>query len=121
MIAPIDVVLSEAAALVVQPDIVFVSTARLEIIRDRIWGAPDLVVEVVSPKPRIGKLEDRIGYFGHYGVKECWLFHQVSREIEIRRLKKFGEDAKGTYRGIETIDSDVLTEFKICPEVLSCW
>ena len=120
-IAPQDVILDPARALILQPDLMFISNARNDIISDHIWGAPDLVVEVVSPKPRIGRLEERIGYFTHYGVKECWLFHQVSRQIEIRKLKKFGADAARTYHGVQTIDSDVLPEFRICPEVLGCW
>src|SRR5262245_23203691 len=40
-VSPVDVVLDAAKALVVQPDIVFVSNARLEIVRDQIWGGPD--------------------------------------------------------------------------------
>src|SRR5262245_21323555 len=47
-VAPVDVVLNEGASLVVQPDIVFVARPRLHIIRDRVWGPPDLVVEVLS-------------------------------------------------------------------------
>jgi Uma2 family endonuclease len=47
-VSPMDVVLDDAAALVVQPDIVFVATPHLDRIRERIWGAPDLVVEVLS-------------------------------------------------------------------------
>ena len=40
--------------------------------------------EVMSPHPRIGKLEDRLHYFAQYGVRECWLIHQLTREIEVR-------------------------------------
>lgn len=47
-VAPLDVVLDETAALVVQPDVVFISRDRLGIIRNQVWGAPDLVVEVAS-------------------------------------------------------------------------
>ena len=58
-IAPQDVILDPARALVVQPDLMFISKSRSDIISDHIWGAPDLVVEVLSPHPRIGKRHSR--------------------------------------------------------------
>jgi Uma2 family endonuclease len=120
-IAPQDVILDPARALILQPDLMFISKHRQEIISDHIWGAPDLVVEVMSPQPRIGKLEERLGHFTQYGVKECWLVHQLSREIEVLRLQEHGEGRTRTFRGAEAIESGVLREFRISPEVLSCW
>ena len=52
LVSPVDVVLDEKKALIVQPDIVFISRERIGIVRDRIWGAPDLVIEVLSPGTR---------------------------------------------------------------------
>jgi Uma2 family endonuclease len=120
-IAPQDVILDPARALVVQPDLMFISNFRSDIISDHIWGAPDLVVEVMSPHPRIGKLEERIGYFKQYKVQECWLIHQLAREIEVLKLQEHGEDARRTFRGVQRIESAVLPDFGIAPEVLGCW
>jgi len=82
-IAPIDVILDAERALIVQPDLFFISNDRSHILTDRVRGAPDLVVEVLSPNPRIGKLGERIGWFQEYGVKECWLIHQLEHRIEV--------------------------------------
>jgi Uma2 family endonuclease len=121
IIAPQDVILDPAQALIVQPDLMFISRWRDHIITDHVWGAPDLVVEVLSPHPRIGQLDERIGWFAHYGVRECWLIHQLSKEIEVLKLQEHGSDARRTFRGIETIESSVLADFRISVELLECW
>ena len=120
-IAPQDVILDPARALIVQPDLMFIGTARQEIISDHIWGAPDLVGEVMTPHPRIGKLQDRLHYFAQYGVRECWLIHQLSREIEVLNFKSHTNGARASFRGSETIESSVLPGFRLSPDVLGCW
>lgn len=120
-IAPLDVILDAARALILQPDLFYVSKSRHHIITDRIWGAPDMVLEVLSPHPRIGELNDRIGNFAYYGVRECWLVHQLSREIEVLELNKTGVESRRVFRGVEPLESAVLPAFRLSPEVLACW
>ena len=120
-IAPLDVILDTRRALIVQPDLFYVSNKRQDIITDRVWGAPDMVLEVMSPNPRIGDLQERIKWFSHYGVRECWLVHQLTREIEVLQLTNIGVLSRHTYRGVECIDSTVLPFFGISPEVLTGW
>lgn len=120
-IAPQDVILDAARALIVQPDLMFISNARQHIITDHIWGAPDLVVEVMSPHPRVGQVNDRLIYFGQYGVRECWLFHQLSREIEIVRFGERGAQSRRTFRGVERVESEVLPGFGVSVDLLDCW
>ena len=85
-LSPIDVVLDRDRHLIVQPDLIVFSNARAHLVTDRVWGAPDLVVEVLSPRPRIGKLDERLGWFAEYGVRECWLVHHLSGEIDVRQF-----------------------------------
>lgn len=82
-LSPLDVVLDEERALVVQPDLLFISTARAFIVRDRVRGAPDLVIEVLSPNARIGQTSERVAWFAEYDVRECWLVHQDRRDVTV--------------------------------------
>jgi Uma2 family endonuclease len=72
-IAPVDVVLDRDRDLILQPDVLFVSTARLSIIRDQIWGPPDLVAEVLSHSTQHCDRGDKLDWYQQYGVRECWL------------------------------------------------
>ncbi|HUF47771.1 MAG TPA: Uma2 family endonuclease [Vicinamibacterales bacterium] len=83
LVAPVDVVLDAERALVLQPDLLFVSRARSDIVRDRVYGAPDLVIEVLSPRPRIGALNERVEWFARYGVREIWLYDQAKRRMHV--------------------------------------
>ena len=70
-IAPVDVVLDDERALIVQPDVVFVSNARLHLVRAQVWGAPDLVVEVLSPATARRDRSTTLGRYRRYGVREA--------------------------------------------------
>ncbi len=120
-IAPLDVILDTRRALIVQPDLFFISNQRQDIITDRIWGAPDMVLEVMSPNPRIGDLQERVRWFSQYGVRECWLVHQLTREIEVLQLGQMGVQSRRSYRGVARIESTVLPFFGISAEVLTGW
>ena len=70
--APTDVVLSDTD--VVQPDILFISKGRADIVTaDNVQGAPDLVVEVLSPTTARRDWRDKLGLYSRHGVQEFWL------------------------------------------------
>lgn len=110
-ISPLDVILDEQRALVVQPDLFFVSKERAWIVSDRVRGAPDLVVEVLSPRPRIGDIDERMGWFARYGVRECWVYRQPDRTLEIHTLSTGGALAVSTLDERDSIRSAVLPQF----------
>jgi Uma2 family endonuclease len=109
--SPVDVVLDRRDDLVIQPDLVYVTIPNLGIVRDRIWGAPDLVVEVLSPHPRIGDLGERLTWFARYGVLECWLVLQDERRIEVIAFEDRQIADRHSFREDEPIRSRVLPEF----------
>jgi Uma2 family endonuclease len=110
-VSPLDIILDYEKALVVQPDLFFVSNERAHIVTERVHGAPDLVIEILSPHPRVGVLNEHLTWFAAYGVCECWVVHQIDRWVEVLRFgggeiqsrEYFGED--------EPIRSSVLPEF----------
>ncbi len=93
LIAPLDVVLSEHT--VVQPDIVFVSAERLDRVRENgIFGAPDLVVEVVSASTRERDAGLKKRLYLRSGVVEYWLVDPEEGTLTVVRA-----GAERTYRG----------------------
>ena len=113
-LAPLDVVLDVERNLVVQPDLSVVLTEHADIVTDRIWGAPDLVVEVLSPRPRIGSLEERLEWFATYGVRECWLVHLPGSRIEVIRFQR-GLVVSTMFGPLDAVRSWVLPGLRLTP------
>jgi Uma2 family endonuclease len=110
-LAPLDVVLDDRKALIVQPDLFFISHRRGWIVTDRIRGAPDLVIEVLSPQPRIGSTEERVQWFAEYGVRECWLIHQDQRAVTVLQFAERRVVGSEVYPGRQPITSAVFPDF----------
>jgi Uma2 family endonuclease len=109
--SPIDVVLDRERGLVVQPDLIVMLRDRLYLVTDRVWGAPDLVVEILSPRPRIGALDERLKWFARYGVRECWLYRQPERELEVVEFAAGAVSRRRRFAGEARIESSVLPDF----------
>ena len=112
LVAPVDVVLDFDRALVVQPDLVFVSNERSHIAGDRLDGAPDLAIEILSPHARVGRVEEQIGWFAQYGVRECWLIDLAPRQIAVLGLsERHGVSRRTLHRLGQPLASGVLPGF----------
>ena len=107
-VSPIDVVLDRRRALVVQPDVIFVSRERLGIIKDRVWGAPDLVVEVLSRRTAVRDQTEKLGWYKEYGVGECWFIDPAGHTIEVIDCASTAGDERPVYEGGHVIRSRVL-------------
>jgi Uma2 family endonuclease len=112
--SPIDVVLNTRPPLVIQPDVIFVSNQRLNICRDRVWGAPDLVVEVLSTGTRHHDRTVKVDWYRKYGVRECWLVDPVSLDITVRGLAGRGGESR-VFQRDELVRSAVLPRLRLRP------
>ena len=88
--SPIDVVLSED--MVLQPDIVYISKENLGIIGEKaIMGAPDLVVEIVSPSTTRRDTVVKKGIYEDFSVKEYWIVYPGEKAMEVWALNESGK------------------------------
>ena len=109
--APFEVVLSPES--VVQPDILFVSNERREIItEDNVAGAPDLVVEILSPSTAERDRELKLTLYTRYGVREYWIVDPEDSTVQVMGLGAEGPaDVRMFASG--SVESSVLPELTI--------
>jgi Uma2 family endonuclease len=88
--APLDVILSDVD--VVEPDLLFVSKERADILGKWVHGAPDLVIEILSPSTRRADEVAKRRLYERAGVREYWI---VDGEIEV--VKIYRRQADGTF------------------------
>ena len=95
-VAPVDVVLSDTD--VVQPDLLFVSRAREHTITDEnVRGAPDLVVEVLSPSTTERDLGYKHELYGKHGVREYWVVDPAAATVAVLRQRGGRLEPAGTF------------------------
>ncbi len=81
-IAPTDVQLDCDDRTIVQPDVLVVCD-RSRITKERIVGAPDLVVEVISPSRVAVDIFIKMQKYKNAGVREYWMVFPESREVMV--------------------------------------
>jgi len=110
--APFDVILEEGVNRV-QPDLLFVRQDRLGIIGDYVNGAPDLVIEIISPGSFEVDTSDKKELYERYGVQEYWIVAPGLKLIEVFSLE--GNKYKLHNYAVEsgTVTSPLLPGFQL--------
>lgn len=86
-VAPLDVVFDPHN--VVQPDACFVLASRLQIVTAaNIQGAPDLVVEILSPNTRARDLGVKARLYARFGVPHYWVIDPDDRSVQSFALRE---------------------------------
>ena len=110
--SPFDVVLSDTD--VVQPDLLFVSSGRESIITpENIQGAPDLVVEILSPATAARDRTLKLDLYARHGVQEYWIVDPDARAITVLRRGESRFEVVGIYGEEETLRSATLADLSI--------
>lgn len=116
--APLEVHLSETSRPV-QPDILFIRAEQQPEPGARfLEGAPDLVVEVISPSSIRLDRHIKFDLYERVGVAEYWLVDPKARLVEVYALSSGEYALRGQYTGDDLIESGVLTGLQIQTSVL---
>ena len=113
--APTEVVLADPEGInIVQPDIIFVSREREHIItRANIQGAPDLIVEILSPSTgRLDRTTKR-DFYARHGFREYWIADPEARTVVVMSLKDGEYVTAGEYGIGDTLTSPTLGGFSV--------
>lgn len=71
-IAPCDVKLSDNPLTIVQPDL-FIVCDNNKLDKKGCNGAPEFIIEIVSPSNNSNDYIQKLYYYKHYGAKEYWI------------------------------------------------
>jgi Uma2 family endonuclease len=99
------------------PDLVFVRQERQSEIAagERVMGAPDLVIEVLSPGAENAR-RDRVvkrQLYRKYGVQEYWIVDPEQRAVEVYRRQRRSLERIGTFMDEDEITSPLFPGFRL--------
>ena len=100
------------------PGLLFISRARLHLLKETHFeGAPDLAIEIVSPKSRERDEQDKYQEYEAAGIHEYWVIAPLEKRVDLFRLT-----AEGKYEPSPLEDSvhhsTVIPGFFLKPEWL---
>ena len=124
--APLDVFLppihqmdEDDVDTVVQPDLMVVCDPE-KLRTNGIWGAPDLVVEILSPSTSRKDQHEKFDLYQRSGVKEYWVVDPVGKWIQQYVLEPDGRyGLEVTFEGQGTLECKVLSGLSI--DVAGVW
>lgn len=111
--APIDVILPRLASPV-QPDVLLVDRKRVSIVKEKfIRGAPDLVMEILSPTNPSHDRKRKFKLYAEAGVREYWIVDLKARTIEVFVLAGQRFQLHGRFKDGDAATSKFLADFQV--------
>lgn len=106
--APFDVYLDDTN--VFQPDLVFISAARAAavLVPEGARGAPDLVVEILSPSTAQLDRRLKLQVYARAGARELWLVDPILRQVQVYDLARDPERPAAFLEETDTLRTPLL-------------
>ncbi len=111
-VAPLDVYFSETE--VYQPDIIILLNESFSKMKEnKIEGAPDLVVEVLSPSTAYYDLKHKKSIYEKHGVREYWVVDPIDKTVEILENQNGKFHLIGEFSKTDTAKSSLLAGMEV--------
>ena len=112
-VAPLDIVIRREPLWTRQPDVMFIGQERRFVIGPQvIEGAPDLVIEVLSPTNTRRELQGKLDDYRTIGVREAWVVSPEARTLEVLQLTP-AMQRLGLYGLGDLLASQVLPDLRL--------
>jgi Uma2 family endonuclease len=112
--SPLDVIFSDLD--VVEPDLQYISRERFEILtKQHVRGAPDLVIEILSPSTRRTDEITKRKLYERFGVQEYWVVDPELDAIKVyrRTAERFEKIAELSVEQREVLTTPLLPKWSI--------
>ncbi len=111
LLAPLDVIFGELDVL--EPDLILVLNEHRSILQDWVRGAPDLVIEVLSPTSAANDRGPKLKAYARFGVPEYWIADPDAKAIEVYQLGRQEYQLAQIFGEFETLTSTLLPGFTL--------
>ncbi len=85
--APFDVKLDDTPLTIVQPDLMIVCD-KDKLDGKRCNGAPDFIIEIISPSNPADDYVRKLYYYKNYGVREYWIIDPRRKTVTVNYFEK---------------------------------
>ena len=111
-VAPLDILFEPHTVL--QPDVLFIRQDRLGILGEEVVeGAPDLVVEVLSPSTFYNDLRRKMAAYARFGVQEYWIVDPEKQAVELYSLAGDQLRLQRSFSADATLESPLLPGLRL--------
>lgn len=117
--APFDVKLNDKPLTIVQPDLIIVCDKE-KLDENRCNGAPDFIIEIVSPNNASNDYIKKLYYYKNYGVREYWIVDPKRKTVTVNYFESNLISVPYTFESIIKVNiyDDLFINFAEIAEIL---